>query len=65
MIATQPSARGLRQDRNRAIRNSPNPPSRGWLIGCRGDLAFAALVEGGGLGAGSAGPIARAFLRKL
>jgi Penicillin binding protein transpeptidase domain/NTF2-like N-terminal transpeptidase domain len=43
----------------------PNPPSHGWFIGYRGDLAFAVLVEGGGLGADSAGPIANAFLRNL
>jgi hypothetical protein len=42
-----------------------NPPSHGWFIGYQGDLAFAVLVEGGGLGADSAGPIANAFLRKL
>jgi hypothetical protein len=35
------------------------------VIGYRGDLAFAVLVEGGGLGADSAGAIANAFLRKL
>jgi cell division protein FtsI/penicillin-binding protein 2 len=43
----------------------PNPPSHGWFIGYRGDLAFAVLVEGGGTGADSAGPIANAFLRGL
>jgi Penicillin binding protein transpeptidase domain/NTF2-like N-terminal transpeptidase domain len=42
-----------------------NPPSHGWFIGYRGDLAFAVLVEGGGTGADSAGPIANAFLRGL
>ncbi len=42
-----------------------NPPSHGWFIGYRGDLAFAVLVEGGGLGADSAGPVANAFLRNL
>jgi hypothetical protein len=42
-----------------------NPPAHGWFIGYRGDLAFAVLVEGGGTGADSAGPIANAFLRKL
>jgi hypothetical protein len=36
--------------------------SHGWFIGYRGDLAFAVLVEGGGFGASSAGPIANAFL---
>ena len=39
--------------------------SHGWFIGYRGDLAFAVLVEGGGLGADSAGPVANTFLRKL
>jgi cell division protein FtsI/penicillin-binding protein 2 len=43
----------------------PHPPSHGWFIGYRGDLAFAVLVEGGGTGANSAGPIANAFLRNL
>jgi cell division protein FtsI/penicillin-binding protein 2 len=37
--------------------------SHGWFIGYDGDIAFAVLVEGGGFGAGSAGPIANAFLR--
>jgi hypothetical protein len=45
--------------------SGPSPPSHGWFIGFRGDLAFAVLVEGGGLGADSAGPIANSFLRKL
>jgi Penicillin binding protein transpeptidase domain/NTF2-like N-terminal transpeptidase domain len=39
--------------------------SHGWFIGYRGDLAFAVLVEGGGYGANSAGPVANAFLRKV
>jgi Penicillin binding protein transpeptidase domain/NTF2-like N-terminal transpeptidase domain len=42
-----------------------HPPSHGWFIGYRGDLAFAVLVEGGGTGADSAGPIANAFLRHV
>jgi len=45
--------------------SGPHPPSHGWFIGYRGDLAFAVLVEGGGTGADSAGPIANAFLRRL
>jgi cell division protein FtsI/penicillin-binding protein 2 len=40
-----------------------HPQSHGWFIGYRGNLAFAVLVEGGGFGASSAGPIANAFLR--
>ena len=38
--------------------------SHGWFIGYRGDLAFAVLVEGGGFGASSAGPIANSFLHQ-
>ncbi len=45
--------------------NGPHPPAHGWFIGYQGDLAFAVLVEGGGFGADSAGPIANAFLRRL
>ena len=43
----------------------PHPPTHAWFIGYRGDLAFAVLVEGGGTGASSAGPIANAFVRKF
>jgi len=39
--------------------------SHGWFIGYRGDLAFAVLVEGGGFGANSAGPVAKAFLSRV
>jgi transpeptidase family protein/MecA-like transpeptidase family protein len=42
-----------------------NPPSHAWFIGYRGDLAFAVLVQGGGTGADTAGPIANAFLRRV
>jgi hypothetical protein len=43
--------------------SGPNPPTHAWFIGYRGDLAFAVLVEGGGVGASNAGPIANAFVR--
>ena len=42
-----------------------NPPSHAWFVGYKGDLAFAVLVEGGGVGADASAPIANAFLRKL
>jgi cell division protein FtsI/penicillin-binding protein 2 len=42
-----------------------NPPSHAWFIGYRGNLAFAVLVEGGGIGADASAPIANAFLRKV
>ncbi len=41
------------------------PYQTGWFIGYRGDLAFAVLVEGCGLGADSASPIINAFLSIL
>jgi cell division protein FtsI/penicillin-binding protein 2 len=43
----------------------PKPQSHGWFIGYRDDVAFAVLVEGGGFGANSAGPIANAFLHRI
>jgi len=42
-----------------------NLQSHGWFIGYDGNLAFAVLVEGGGFGASSAGPIANTFLRQV
>jgi hypothetical protein len=45
--------------------SGPNPPSHAWFAGYRGDLAFAVIVENGGIGADKAGPVANAFLRGL
>jgi Penicillin binding protein transpeptidase domain/NTF2-like N-terminal transpeptidase domain len=42
-----------------------NPPSHAWFMGYRGDLAFAVIVEGGGVGADVSAPVANAFLRHL
>ncbi len=42
-----------------------NPPTHAWFIGYRGNLAFAVLVEGGGVGADASAPIAKAFLRRV
>jgi len=40
-----------------------NPPStHAWFVGARGDLAFAVLVYGGGVGGAVAAPIAARFL---
>ena len=41
------------------------PPTHAWFIGFRGDLAFAVLVESGGVGGQVAAPIAARFLRAL
>ena len=38
------------------------PRTHAWFIGFRGDLAFAVIVEGGGVGGRVAAPIAHAFL---
>jgi hypothetical protein len=40
-----------------------NPATHAWFAGYRGDVAFAVIVEGGGVGADASGPIANAFLR--
>jgi cell division protein FtsI/penicillin-binding protein 2 len=43
-----------------------NPPStHAWFIGYRGDLAFAVLIEGGGVGGQIAAPVAKTFLTTL
>jgi len=41
------------------------PPTHAWFIGFRGNLAFAVIVEGGGVGGRVAAPLAAAFLRDL
>lgn len=42
----------------------PAPPTHAWFIGFRGDLAFAVVVEGGGVGGAVAAPLAARFLSK-
>jgi cell division protein FtsI/penicillin-binding protein 2 len=43
-----------------------NPPTtHAWFIGYRGDVAFAVLVEGGGVGGQVAAPLAARFLSGL
>ena len=39
------------------------PKTHAWFIGARNGLAFAVLIEGGGLGGNVAAPIAARFLR--
>lgn len=39
------------------------PPTDAWFIGFRGDVAFAVVVQGGGVGGTVAAPIAAKFLR--
>jgi Penicillin binding protein transpeptidase domain len=41
------------------------PPTHGWFVGYRGNIAFAVIVEDGGFGATSAAPVAAAFLAAL
>jgi cell division protein FtsI/penicillin-binding protein 2 len=41
------------------------PSTHAWFIGYRGDLAFAVIVEGGGIGGEVAAPLAGSFLRAL
>lgn len=43
-----------------------NPPAtHAWFVGARGDLAFAVLVQGGGVGGRVAAPLATKFLAAL
>lgn len=42
--------------------NDTPPATHAWFIGFRNDLAFAVVVEGGGVGGRVAAPIARTFL---
>jgi cell division protein FtsI/penicillin-binding protein 2 len=43
-----------------------NPPeTHAWFIGFRGNLAYAVIVEGGGVGGAVAAPLAAGFLRAL
>jgi cell division protein FtsI/penicillin-binding protein 2 len=42
-----------------------NPPrTHAWMIGFRGDIAFAIVIEGGGAGGRDAGPVAVRFLEE-
>ncbi len=41
------------------------PPTHAWFIGYRGILAYAVIVEGGGVGGAVAAPLAAGFLRAL
>lgn len=43
----------------------PKLDSHAWFIGYRGDVAFAVVVEAGGMGGKVAAPVGAAFLRRL
>jgi cell division protein FtsI/penicillin-binding protein 2 len=45
--------------------NANPPQTDAWFIGYRGDLAFAVLVVGGGVGGTVAAPIAAKFLNAV
>ena len=45
--------------------NGNPPPTHAWFIGYRGNLAFAVIVEGGGVGGRVAAPLAASFLDAL
>jgi cell division protein FtsI/penicillin-binding protein 2 len=45
--------------------DAENPPTHAWFVGIDGEVAFAVLVEGGGVGGRVAAPIAGRFLRAL
>ena len=41
------------------------PPTHAWFIGYRGNIAFAVIVEGGGVGGRVAAPLGARFLNAL
>jgi cell division protein FtsI/penicillin-binding protein 2 len=41
------------------------PPTHAWFVGYRGNVAFAVVVEGGGVGGRVAAPLSAAFARSL
>jgi len=45
--------------------NANPPETHAWFIGFRGNLAYAVIVEGGGVGGAVAAPLAAGFLRAL
>lgn len=45
--------------------NATPPMTHAWFIGFRDDVAFAVIIEGGGVGGRVAGPIAAKFLKGL
>ncbi len=45
--------------------NANPPATHAWFVGYRGDIAFAVLVEGGGVGGAVAAPVAARFLTAL
>jgi cell division protein FtsI/penicillin-binding protein 2 len=45
--------------------NATPPRTHAWFVGFRGNLAFAVLVEGGGVGGKVAAPLAAKFLSQL
>ena len=45
--------------------NANPPQTHAWFIGYRGNLAFAVIVEGGGVGGRVAAPLAARFLNAL
>jgi cell division protein FtsI/penicillin-binding protein 2 len=45
--------------------NATPPATHAWFVGFQGDIAFAILVEGGGVGGPVAGPLAAKFVSAL
>jgi cell division protein FtsI/penicillin-binding protein 2 len=72
LVATEGTARSARLPAGTAGKTgtaefgSGDPlPTHAWFIGFRGDLAFAVVVEDGGVGGRVAAPLAARFLRAL
>jgi cell division protein FtsI/penicillin-binding protein 2 len=62
VLATVPGAPVLAKSGTAEFGSGDPPPTHAWMIAIRGDLAVAVIVEGGGFGARTAGPVMATFL---
>jgi cell division protein FtsI/penicillin-binding protein 2 len=65
VLATVPGAPVLAKSGTAEFGSGDPPPTHAWMIAIRGDLAVAVIVEGGGFGARTAGPVMATFLGSL
>jgi cell division protein FtsI/penicillin-binding protein 2 len=64
-LATLPAPPASAKTGTAEYGNANPPATHAWMIGFRGQLAFAVYVETGVSGGRTAGPIAAAFLRAV
>jgi cell division protein FtsI/penicillin-binding protein 2 len=65
VLAPVPGAPVLAKSGTAEFGSGTPPPTHAWMIAIQGDLAVAVVVEGGGFGARTAGPLLAQFLGSL